>query len=412
MALSKHMIDMTILRENPVFRRVMIARGISLMGLGFLSVGIPVQTYNLTNSSFSVSVVMALLSFGMLSGLMLGGTLSDTYDRRRLILFARSVCGLGFLGLFINSILPEPSILAIYVLVLWDGFFGALGVAGLLGAMVQIVGREKMAPATALTMIVTRFATIASPALGGLVIALWSVSWNYAFAAFMTLLTVISLWGLPSLAPAKSKKGNPLSMIFDALKIVGGNKALLCLFGMGGLMALSPAIRTVFPFLAEQSGFDPDMAAGLLYAAVPAGTVLGAFFSRSVSELKRPGLALTGLCVTAAIAIMGIGYLSSLIVVLCLLIIFGAALGAVGVVQMALVQKATPDSHLGRVNSLYMAQENLGMIFGAMIFGSMTGMFIPSEALIIYGFVIMSLVILLRLILPLRQEIETPEPVG
>lgn len=206
MAVSKYFVDLTILRSNPVFRQVMVARCISLLGLGFLAVAIPVQAYELSGSGFAVSLVMTLMSTGMLTGLMLGGTLSDRYDRRRLILLARSLCGIGFVGLYINSLLPTPSLYAIYVLVLWDGFFGALGVSGLLGAMVQIVGRDQMPQASAITMIITRFSTIASPAIGGLVIALWGIDWNYAFAAFMTLLTVLSLWGLPKLAPAKTKK--------------------------------------------------------------------------------------------------------------------------------------------------------------------------------------------------------------
>ncbi|KYB44997.1 hypothetical protein AB664_15625 [Brucella anthropi] len=53
---------------------------------------------------------------------MLGGVLSDLYDRRRLILFARSICGLGFVALAINSLLPQPTVTAILCLRHGTGF--------------------------------------------------------------------------------------------------------------------------------------------------------------------------------------------------------------------------------------------------------------------------------------------------
>ncbi len=50
----------------------------------------------------------------------------------KVILLARGTCGIGFIGLCLNALLPEPSLLAIYLLGLWDGFritwrYGATG---------------------------------------------------------------------------------------------------------------------------------------------------------------------------------------------------------------------------------------------------------------------------------------------
>ncbi len=59
-----------------------------------------------------------------------------------MILLARGTCGIGFIGLCLNALLPEPSLLAIYLLGLWDGFFASLGVTALLAATPALVGRE------------------------------------------------------------------------------------------------------------------------------------------------------------------------------------------------------------------------------------------------------------------------------
>ncbi len=47
--------------------------------------------------------------------------LADRYERKRLILLARGTCGVGFVGLCLNALLPEPSLAAIYLLGIWDG---------------------------------------------------------------------------------------------------------------------------------------------------------------------------------------------------------------------------------------------------------------------------------------------------
>lgn len=68
--------------------------------------------------------------------------LADRYERKRLILLARGTCGVGFVGLCLNALLPEPSLAAIYLLGIWDGFFASLGVTALLAATPALVGRE------------------------------------------------------------------------------------------------------------------------------------------------------------------------------------------------------------------------------------------------------------------------------
>lgn len=75
---------------------------------------------------------MTLTGGAMFVGLMVGGVLADRYERKKVILLARGTCGIGFIGLCLNALLPEPSLLAIYLLGLWDGFritwrYGATG---------------------------------------------------------------------------------------------------------------------------------------------------------------------------------------------------------------------------------------------------------------------------------------------
>lgn len=105
--------------------------------------------------------------------------LADRYERKRLILLARGTCGVGFVGLCLNALLPEPSLAAIYLLGIWDGFFASLGVTALLAATPALVGRENLMQAGAITMLTVRTGSVISPMIGGLLLATGGVAWNF-----------------------------------------------------------------------------------------------------------------------------------------------------------------------------------------------------------------------------------------
>jgi hypothetical protein len=62
--------------------------------------------------------------------------------------------------------LPEPSLIAIYALGLWDGFFASIGVTALLAATPALVGRENLMQAGAITMLTVRLGSVISPMVG------------------------------------------------------------------------------------------------------------------------------------------------------------------------------------------------------------------------------------------------------
>lgn len=113
--------DLRPLRESAAFRRIFIARTISIFGIGMLMVGVPIQVYDLTGSSPMVGLVSALEGGAAIGGMLLGGMLADRYNRKFLILFARTVSGLTFIGLAVNAGLSSPSVPAIIALTVVNG---------------------------------------------------------------------------------------------------------------------------------------------------------------------------------------------------------------------------------------------------------------------------------------------------
>lgn len=362
--------DFGLLGRNRDFRSVFIARTISLLGLGMLSVAVPMQIHALTGDPLKVGTAMALEGAGMFIGLLLGGVLADRWDRRRLILAARFICGLGFVGLAANAWLPAPSLLAIYLLAAWDGFFGALGVTALMACMPAIVGRENLMQARAISMVTMRLATVISPAIGGALIAMAGVGWCYAIAAIGTGLTMLPLLRLPSMVPQGGEDEHPLRALAQGLRFLVTNAVVAGTALAGTIVTLATAVRVLFPALAEgQGGVSPSVAAGLMYSAVPLGATLGALVSAWTERLQRPGRAMMLAGVGACGCVMLLGTDPGLVASLVLLTAFGYLVSVASLLQYALVQGHTPDHYLGRVNGLWTAQEAGGDALGTVGIG-------------------------------------------
>ncbi|MEI8632269.1 hypothetical protein P4S72_09960 [Vibrio sp. PP-XX7] len=65
-------VDFTLLKENRNFRMVFMARFVSVLALGMMTVAVPIRAHLLTGSTLQVGVIMALDGIGMFVGLMFG----------------------------------------------------------------------------------------------------------------------------------------------------------------------------------------------------------------------------------------------------------------------------------------------------------------------------------------------------
>ncbi|ELY11248.1 enterobactin exporter EntS [Salmonella enterica subsp. enterica serovar Enteritidis str. PT23] len=219
------LLNLSLLKTHPAFRAVFLARFISIVSLGLLGVAVPVQIQMMTHSTWQVGLSVTLTGGAMFIGLMVGGVLADRYERKKVILLARGTCGIGFIGLCVNALLPEPSLLAIYLLGLWDGFFASLGVTALLAATPALVGRENLMQAGAITMLTVRLGSVISPMLGGILLASGGVAWNYGLAAAGTFITLLPLLTLPRLPVPPQPRENPFIALLAAFRFFARQSA-------------------------------------------------------------------------------------------------------------------------------------------------------------------------------------------
>lgn len=375
---SSIFIRFDLLRSHHHFRQVFIARTISLFGLGVLGVAVPIQIYQQTQSSAYVSLALALDGVGMFIGLLLGGVWADQFERKRLILLARSLCGLGFIVLAWNASLAQPMLWLVLLASAWDGFFGALGVSALLAAMPALVGRENLMQARAISMLSMRVVSIAAPALAGMLIAASSIAWCYLIAALATALTLLPLLSLPVLpAPAANTEAGTAQQpvrefarqFWAGWQLLSQQRTLSALMQVGIVIAACSAVRSVFPQLLDQHLAIHDWRLGLLYAAVPVGASLAAVTSAWAERLAKPGLALTGMSLLSFVAIAGLGWSTQFYLSLFMLLILGYSLACAALLHYGLLQAHTEDEYMGRINGMWSALESAAETLAMLLLG-------------------------------------------
>ncbi|UDJ81114.1 enterobactin transporter EntS [Kosakonia oryzae] len=403
------LLNLGLLRTHPAFRAVFLARFISILSLGLLGVAVPVQIQEMTHSSWQVGLSVTLTGSAMFIGLMFGGVLADRYERKKLILLARSTCGVGFIGLFLNAQLADPSLAAIYLLGLWDGFFGALGVTALLAATPALVGRENLMQAGAITMLTVRLGSVISPMCGGLLLASGGVVWNYGLAAAGTFITLLPLLSLPALPPPPQPREHPLKSLLTALQFLFRNPLIGSIALLGGLLTMASAVRVLYPALAMSWNMSAAEI-GLLYAALPLGAAIGALTSGKLAHSERPGVIMLMTSVGAFIAIglfslMPVWALGVLLLALC-----GWLTAVSSLLQYTLLQTQTPEAMLGRINGLWTAQNVTGDAIGAALLGAMGSMMTPASSASISGLVLAAIGLVLVVALGELRRFRQTQP--
>jgi MFS family permease len=144
-------------------------------------VAVPYQIYKLTHSTFLVGLLgfVQLVPIGVFG--LLGGTIADRFDRRKLLLLSEIVMSFTAFCLMANSFLPSPNVFAIFVLVFIMQSANAYHRPAMEAMSQKIVQPGEYAAIGALGSLRYSFGAIAGPALGGILLSKYGVGVAYAF---------------------------------------------------------------------------------------------------------------------------------------------------------------------------------------------------------------------------------------
>ncbi len=390
MRLVNLLIDITPLRESRAFRYAYAARTATVLVTGMLLVAASIQLYDLTASSVAVAALNVSMAVPMGAALIIGGVLSDRYDRRSLMLWSRSVYVASTLLFLLNALLPQPMAWPIYAAAIIGGAASGISVPAMISATPALVGRQHLAAAAALSGLSMQIGGVVGPLLAGALIAGAGLVFCYAIVLAGVVATPLLLRALPPLPPLAPAGGAPSKQgMFHSF--IEGFKYMLATPLLRGLLLIDLAavvFATPLALLPEWGDVVLGLGAeatGALYSAPAAGAVLAAVGSGWTRSQQRPGRIVIGAVLVWGLSIVLLSASTTLYASFLALAFMGAADTISKMMRMALVQKHTPDHLLGRMSSLWMTQSSLGTAAGNMQMGLVSRWFSPSVALLIGG---------------------------
>jgi MFS family permease len=300
----EHLADTRPLQQ-PDFRRLWNANIITVIGAQLTVVAVPAQIYAITGSSAYVGLtgVFGLVPLVVLG--LYGGALADAMDRRKLLMITTVglICTSGLF--WAQAATDTRNVWVILTIFAVQQAFFAVNQPTRTALLPRIVPLEQLPAANALNMTVMQFGAIAGPLVGGALIPVLGYSWLYladTLTLTATLWAVVMLPAMPPLGPI-TKAG--MRSVLNGLGYLRGHPVLLMSFVVDIIAMTFGMPRALFPQLAHQSfggPVDGGLAFALLFAAIPAGAVLGGIFSGWVSRVSRQGLA-----VVVSIVVWGVG---------------------------------------------------------------------------------------------------------
>ncbi|NEN77521.1 MFS transporter [Nocardioides zeae] len=349
----------------PAFRRLWIANIVTVIGAQLTVVAVPAQIYAMTGSSAYVGLtgvfgLVPLVAFGLW-----GGALADHIDRRLLLLITTSGL-IGTSALFwVQAAAGWNDVWVLLGLFSVQQAFFAINQPTRTAVLPKLVDTSLLPAAASLNMTVMQAGAIAGPLVAGVLIPFTGFAWLYladTVCLFATLAAVISLPPLP----VEGMSGAPgLRSVVEGLTYLAGQPVLLMSFVVDIIAMLFGMPRALFPEIAHVSFGGPDeggLAFALLFAAIPAGAVIGGVLSGWVTRIERQGLAVVLSIVVWGLAITGFGLAAGaadgsagpwLAVAVLMLAIGGAADMASAAFRQTMLLAAASDQVRGRLQGVF-----------------------------------------------------------
>ncbi|MSZ75561.1 MAG: MFS transporter [Actinobacteria bacterium] len=364
-ALSHVVADTRPLR-NDHFRRLWLANVITVIGAQLTVVAVPAQIYADTGSSAYVGLtglfgLVPLVVFGLY-----GGALADVFDRRTLLVITTSGL-IGTSALFwLQAAAGNTNVWLLLCLFAVQQAFFAVNQPTRSAVLPKILDHELLPAANSLNMTVFQAGAIAGPLVAGVLIPFIGFQWLYLIDTITLFATLGAVVRLPSLAVVGAATVTPgLRSVIEGLTYLRGHPVLLMSFVVDLIAMVFGMPRALFPEMAHLDFGGPDeggLVFALLFAAIPAGAVVGGVFSGWVSRVTRQGLAVIVCILVWGVAMAGFGIAVALAdqwrtpmlaVALAMLVVGGAADMASAAFRTSMLQSAAADAVRGRLQGVF-----------------------------------------------------------
>lgn len=406
-------VDLTPLRESRDFRLLWFSTIVSETGTQISTLAVFTQIYLLTRSAAAVGFVGLAKFVPLVLTTVLGGSIVDAVDRRKLLLATQMGFAVSSGVLLTGALMGSPPLALIYGAVALGAAVQGLDLPTRSAITPSLVSAEQLPGAMALKQVAWNATVLVGPLVGGLLIARAGLRWAYGLDMLSYLAALVATsflrprppsggagavaaanrydLGAPEAANPANQTGaagrqSGLGAIADGFKYLKGRRVLQSTFIIDLFAMVFGMPNALFVILAVEQFHGGSEIAGLLFAGPAFGAVVAALTSGWVNRISRQGLA-----VIISVAIWGAGITAfglagdRLGLALFFLAIAGAADVISAVFRSTILQLSVPDSLRGRLSSIHVLVVAGGPRLGDFEAGVVAEAFTPAVSVISGG---------------------------
>ncbi|WZH36986.1 MAG: MFS transporter [Microbacterium enclense] len=394
-------IDLRPLTTSPAFARLWI--GSTLAGLGgqLTVVAVMLHVFELTQSTFAVSMIAVAGLLPMVLAGLYGGMLADAFDRRTVALVAALVTFASTALLALLAWTGLETVGWLFVLSVVNSAANSIVMATKSAITPRLIPRELLPAAAALQGVTVGIMVMAGPALAGVLVAVAGYAWTYSLDVLLMTSLFLGLWSLPRLRPEGEVVRPGLESLRDGARFLrrAPNIRLQYILDITAMTFGQPV--TLFPAIGAVLLGGGAITTGVLTAAVAAGAFFSSLFSGPIGRVRRQGLGieraiqvyglsigLFGLVLLAAT----LGWLrpevvdethaavALIVLAAVVLAVSGAADNVSAIYRSTMMQAAVPDAMRGRLQGIFVVVVAGGPRVGALYAGALatlTALWVP-----------------------------------
>jgi MFS family permease len=330
---------------------------VSLLGDGLFLVALAWQVYTMSDAPTALATVGIAMTIPTITCLLIGGAVSDRFDRRVVMLTAdtvRAIALAALAALAITAALTFWELLAIAVVYgAATAFFNPASDA----LVPQLLPADVLAQANSLDQLIRPMALrLAGPALGGLMVGAIGAGWTFALDGASFAISVAALLAMSPVpvSAASPKPSGAAREIRVGLRYVRSHAwlwATLITAAIAYLLFMGPT-EVLLPFIVKHRFADGARDLGLIFAAGGLGS-LGCAVAIGQFGLPRSSLTFMYLAwAVATVAVAGYGLSKGLWGLMLASILFNTLETAGTIAWATAKQRHVPSHLLGRVSSL------------------------------------------------------------
>ena len=338
-----------------------LARFMAVFSTISMVVLIGYQTYDIARADYGMSTARAAFQLGIL-GLVqfipmfvlapVAGLVADRFDRRRVVAISNLLdCAIAAVLAF----LTWQEALNLPILFGLAAAHGAVRVFSgpAMSAIVPNIVPPRMLPnAIALSSIAWQSASVAGPAVGGLIFAL-SPAAPHALSAILLFLASILILALPVVrADHGETRQNPWRQVKEGLRFTLRNRFLLGCITLDLFAVLLGGVTALLPVFARDILEVGPEGLGIMRGAPALGAAIVALWLSFRPLENNVGVKMLWSVVIFGAATLAFGLSRNFMLSLALLVLLGASDMVSVFIRSTLIQLFTPDAMRGRVSSI------------------------------------------------------------